>query len=130
MLRRVAIVRRDVSEELSASFIKVTRIGELGTTLAVTSNRHKTNSCDRGKFSLELMKDLTAKEQLITALISEKLRTLELSPQKLLYCAMFMSPVNKIIPSFETLSVSNQLACLLYYSLSIHYQIRKVCQIS
>jgi hypothetical protein len=27
-----------VSEELSASFIRVTRIGELGTTLAVTSN--------------------------------------------------------------------------------------------
>jgi hypothetical protein len=39
MLRRVALVRTDVLEELSASFIRVTRIGELGTTLAVTSNR-------------------------------------------------------------------------------------------
>jgi hypothetical protein len=39
MLRRVALVRTDVSKELSASFIRVTRIGELGTTLAVTSNR-------------------------------------------------------------------------------------------
>jgi hypothetical protein len=39
MLRRVALVRTDVSEELSASFIRVTRIGKLGTTLAVTSNR-------------------------------------------------------------------------------------------
>jgi hypothetical protein len=39
ILRRVALVRTDVSEELSASFIRVTRIGELGTTLAVTSNR-------------------------------------------------------------------------------------------
>jgi hypothetical protein len=39
MLRRVALVRTDVSEELSASFIRVTRIGELGTTQAVTSNR-------------------------------------------------------------------------------------------
>jgi hypothetical protein len=29
MLRRVALVRTDVSEELSASFIRVTRIGEL-----------------------------------------------------------------------------------------------------
>jgi hypothetical protein len=38
MLRRVALVRTDVSQELSASFIRVT-IGELGTTLAVTSNR-------------------------------------------------------------------------------------------
>jgi hypothetical protein len=34
----VALVRTDVSEELSASFIRATRIGELGTTLAVTSN--------------------------------------------------------------------------------------------
>jgi hypothetical protein len=37
---RVALVRTDGSEELSASFIRVTRIGELGTTLAVTSNQH------------------------------------------------------------------------------------------
>jgi hypothetical protein len=39
MLRCVALVKTDVSEELSASFITVTRIGELGTMLAVTSNR-------------------------------------------------------------------------------------------
>jgi hypothetical protein len=38
MLRRVALVRTDVSEQLSASFIRVTRIGEVGTTLAVTGN--------------------------------------------------------------------------------------------
>jgi hypothetical protein len=34
MLRRVALVRADVSEVLSASFIRVTRIGEVGTKLA------------------------------------------------------------------------------------------------
>jgi hypothetical protein len=39
MLRRVALVRTYVSEELSTSFIRVTRICELGITLAVTSNR-------------------------------------------------------------------------------------------
>jgi hypothetical protein len=39
VLCRVALVRTDVSEEPSASFIRVIRIGELGTTLAVTSNR-------------------------------------------------------------------------------------------
>jgi hypothetical protein len=39
MLRRVALVRTDVLEELSASFIRVTRIGELGTTLGATSNQ-------------------------------------------------------------------------------------------
>jgi hypothetical protein len=38
MLRRVALVRTDVSEEPSASIIRVTRISELET-LAVTSNR-------------------------------------------------------------------------------------------
>jgi hypothetical protein len=45
MLHRVALVRTDVSEELSTSFIRVTRIGEL----AVTSNRRTlcsiTDSC-------------------------------------------------------------------------------------
>jgi hypothetical protein len=39
MLRRVALEGTDVSEELSASFIRVTRISELGTTQAATSNR-------------------------------------------------------------------------------------------
>jgi hypothetical protein len=39
MLCRVALVRTDVSEERSASFIWVTRIGVLGKRLAVTNNR-------------------------------------------------------------------------------------------
>jgi hypothetical protein len=39
ILHRVALVRTDVWEELSSSLIRVTKIGELGTTLAVTSNR-------------------------------------------------------------------------------------------
>jgi hypothetical protein len=38
MLCHVPLVRTDVSEELSASIIRVIRIDELGT-LAVTSNR-------------------------------------------------------------------------------------------
>jgi hypothetical protein len=38
-LRRVAIVRTDVSEELSASFLRVTRLGEIGTSLTITTNR-------------------------------------------------------------------------------------------
>jgi hypothetical protein len=39
MLRRVALVSTDVSEKRSASFIRVTKISKLGTTLAVTINR-------------------------------------------------------------------------------------------
>jgi hypothetical protein len=38
MLSRVALVRTDVSEEIRASIIRVTRISELGTTLAVPGN--------------------------------------------------------------------------------------------
>jgi hypothetical protein len=38
LLRRVALVRTNVSEEPGASFIRVTRIGELGTTHAATNN--------------------------------------------------------------------------------------------
>jgi hypothetical protein len=39
MLRHAALEGTDVSEECSSSTIRVTRIGELGTTLVVTSNR-------------------------------------------------------------------------------------------
>jgi hypothetical protein len=39
ILRRVALVKIDVSEEPSTSLIRVTRIGELVTTQAATSNR-------------------------------------------------------------------------------------------
>jgi hypothetical protein len=38
--------KNPVSEELSTSFIRMTRIGDLGTTLAVTSNRRTL----RGKY--------------------------------------------------------------------------------
>jgi hypothetical protein len=41
MFRRVALVRTGFSEELSAAIIRVTRIGDLETTLAVTSNRRR-----------------------------------------------------------------------------------------
>jgi hypothetical protein len=46
MLRRVALVRTDVSKELSASFIRVKRICELETALGVTSNRRTLRSAD------------------------------------------------------------------------------------
>jgi hypothetical protein len=39
MLRLMALVRTNVWEGRSASIIRVTRIGELGTMLAVTNNR-------------------------------------------------------------------------------------------
>jgi hypothetical protein len=54
------LVRTAVSEELSASFIRVTRIGELGTTLAVTSVRQllvTANVVPSSPFLVILMKE-------------------------------------------------------------------------
>jgi hypothetical protein len=39
MGRCVALAKNDVSDERTSSIIRLTRIDELGTTLAVTSNR-------------------------------------------------------------------------------------------
>jgi hypothetical protein len=47
MLRRVALVRTVVSKERSASIIRVTRIGKLGT-LAVTNARCEEILCENG----------------------------------------------------------------------------------
>jgi hypothetical protein len=44
MLNRMALVRTDVLEEISASTIRVTRIGVLGATRGVTSNRRISSS--------------------------------------------------------------------------------------
>jgi hypothetical protein len=45
-------LRTDVSEELSASFNRVTRIGELETTLAVTSNRRTLHALSSSETSV------------------------------------------------------------------------------
>jgi hypothetical protein len=50
MLRRVALVITDVSEELSTSFIRVTKIGELVTTLAFLLEPHGVTSQKRQFF--------------------------------------------------------------------------------
>jgi hypothetical protein len=63
MLRRVALVRTDVSEELSASFIRVTRIGELGTPLALTSNRRtrrRNTSCHPDEGGAKFLRNVSS----------------------------------------------------------------------
>jgi hypothetical protein len=76
MLRRVAFVRTDVSEERMASIIRVTRIDELGTTLAVTSNRRtlQRNSVRR----LLVTSNVPSSPNLIT-LMMEAIRSSETS---------------------------------------------------
>jgi hypothetical protein len=59
-LRRVALVRTDVSEEPRASLIRVTRIGELGTTLAVTSNRRTLRGVRRVRVAVGMGGSLVA----------------------------------------------------------------------
>jgi hypothetical protein len=56
MLCRVALVITYVSEELSDS-IRVTRIGVLGTTLAVTSNRRTGSVVPSSRILVTLMKE-------------------------------------------------------------------------
>jgi hypothetical protein len=51
-VRPVALVRADISGDHIASIIKVTRIGEIGTTLAVTSNRTR---CENLESSVRLI---------------------------------------------------------------------------
>jgi hypothetical protein len=55
MLRRVALVRTDVSEESYTLIIKVTKISELGTALTVTSNRRTLRMDDGGATSSEAL---------------------------------------------------------------------------
>jgi hypothetical protein len=75
MLHRVALVRTDVSEELSAS-IRMTRIGELGTTLAVTSNPHTLRACVRG---LLVAASVVPSSPILVTLMKEALSSSETS---------------------------------------------------
>jgi hypothetical protein len=69
MLRRVALVRTDVSEERSASFIRVRRIGKLGTTLAVT----------RSVLRLLVTTSVVPSSPILVTLIKEALSSFETS---------------------------------------------------
>jgi hypothetical protein len=64
LLRRVALIRTDVSQEVSVSIIRVTRIGELGTTLAVTSIRL---SCEEISLKTAFVKATAVKTSNLTA---------------------------------------------------------------
>jgi hypothetical protein len=75
MLRSVALVRTDVWEELSASIIRVTRIGELGTTLAVASNRRTL----RRNSALLITANVVPSSSILVILMMEALRSSETS---------------------------------------------------
>jgi hypothetical protein len=81
MLRRVALVGSDVSEDLSASINRVTRIGELGTTLAVTSNRRtlRRNTKSGSVPRLLVTANVVPSSQILVTLIMEVPSSSEMS---------------------------------------------------
>jgi hypothetical protein len=75
MLRRVALVRTDVSEELSACFIRVTRISELGTTLAVTNTLRRNQVFLRSVRRLLVTANVVPSSPILVTLMKEGLRS-------------------------------------------------------
>jgi hypothetical protein len=73
MLRRVALVRTDVSQERSASFISVIRIGELVTTLAVASNRSTLRRITNGVRRLLVTASVLPTSPILVTLMKEVL---------------------------------------------------------
>jgi hypothetical protein len=81
MLHHVALVRTDVSEERSASFIRVTRICELGTMLVVTS------VCPSSPIHVNLMKGALSSSE--TSVLTRATR--RKTPEDAILCTMFRS---------------------------------------
>jgi hypothetical protein len=83
MLRRVAFVRTDVSEEVSASIIKVKRVDELERALAVTRNRRtlrrNTSVFLRRVRRLLLTATVVPSFPILVTRMMEKLRSSEMS---------------------------------------------------
>jgi hypothetical protein len=80
MLRRVALVRTDVSEERSAFIIRVTRIGELGKPLTVTSNRRALQRSTTSQHALVASyANVVPSLLILVTLMMEELRSFETS---------------------------------------------------
>jgi hypothetical protein len=76
MIRSVALIRVDVSGEHMSSFIRVTGICELGTTLALTSNRCKLR---RNTSRLLAIASVVPSSPIVVTLLKEALSSSETS---------------------------------------------------
>jgi hypothetical protein len=77
MLRRVVLVRINVSEELSAFIIRMTRIGELRTTLAVTSNRRTLRRNTMCVLRLLVIANVVPSSPILVTLMMQTIRSSE-----------------------------------------------------
>jgi hypothetical protein len=104
MLHRVALVRTDVSEELSASIIRVTRIGELGTTLGNVA-------VQRGMFPMIMeimimtMRPVTHKSSLLAFSISSGTSQMGAQPDDSVCCLDAMQWTGGHAPAGASLSI-------------------------
>jgi hypothetical protein len=85
MFRCVTLVRTDVSEEFSASFIRVARIGELETIQVLTSNRRTLRSNNkllvflRSVLRLLVAANVVSRSLILVTLMKEALSSPETS---------------------------------------------------
>jgi hypothetical protein len=79
MLGHVALVRTVVSEEHIASIIRLTRIGALGTTLAVSSNRRYTIELLRSVLRLLVTANVVLSLLILVTLIMDAIISSEMS---------------------------------------------------
>jgi hypothetical protein len=126
MLLRVALIRTDVSGELSPSIIKVTRIGELGITLAVTINRRTLRRNTKPFFIVTAVKtsNLTCKVSLLnTSKFSPGFYILILKcvaltfPSMSDFCLNHNNSKNNNIQSFSSIRVQGTVLLLAISSL-------------
>jgi hypothetical protein len=110
----VAVVRTDISEELSASFIRVRRIGKLGTTLAVTSNR-RAESChpyeggDKFLRNVGFLQELHSVTSQKTPFLLENLRRLPVRERAFLFVTASDHSGNLLSRKHNSLGIKRQL---------------------